>query len=367
MKEAPKAVVAVQKTADATKVTMEASKTGDAETKYAEVKVEVNQLVEQDVCDEFVCKICMVHVVGSDPKLTKCSHLFCGDCLAQWFKVQPTSLSWAQRAKTKGKVPCPVCKDPLDPKEDVFPVCEQGPNHSAFLWKMLSGLQVKCSNDPSCNPCGKCNWKGTYSDFQEHIKVCENLPVFDDAASTDAGTEYMTENLRCESMSSSCGDVNEEDSFIEGNTDSEKSDTEVVAQEMEEEEQEEEPALEVEPKSESICEAEVHSNLDAKQSSELSSSLQTASLQDLFQQLFELERKKKEKSPAVEAPAAALQEGSSALRAVNSFTAGDSSQLTVAVGDLLDVVQQDASGWTLGRKAGAATQGWFPQWVLESH
>jgi len=177
----------------------------------------------------------------------------------------------------------------------------------------------------------------------------------------------MAENLQCESMSSSCGDANEEDSLIEGNTDSEKSDTEVVAQELEEEEEEqkEEPALEVEPKSESICEAEVHSNLDAKKSSELSSSLQGASLQDLFQQLLELELKK-EKSSAIEAPAAALQEGSSALCAVNSFTAGDSSQLTVAVGDLLDVVQQDASGWTLGRKAGAATQGWFPQWVLES-
>jgi len=41
---------------------------------YSEHKISEDQLVQD--AEEFICKICYVHVVGCSPKLTKCSHLF---------------------------------------------------------------------------------------------------------------------------------------------------------------------------------------------------------------------------------------------------------------------------------------------------
>jgi len=66
-----------------------------------ETKVQEDQLLSE--AEEFICKICQIHVVGCSPKLTNCSHLFCGDCIAQWFDQHPQSQTWAQRAKSAGK------------------------------------------------------------------------------------------------------------------------------------------------------------------------------------------------------------------------------------------------------------------------
>lgn len=112
---------------------------------------------------EFVCQICRTHVVGNDPKLTKCSHMFCGDCLADWFIKHPDSNS----SDGNAFLPCPTCDTALDKDTDVFPIEKKSP----LLWRMLRGLKVKC--DSKQGPCvGKgCKWTGEYADYWQHLKA----------------------------------------------------------------------------------------------------------------------------------------------------------------------------------------------------
>eukprot|EP00931_Biecheleriopsis_adriatica_P082832 TRINITY_DN5630_c0_g1_i1.p1 TRINITY_DN5630_c0_g1~~TRINITY_DN5630_c0_g1_i1.p1 ORF type:complete len:796 (-),score=218.01 TRINITY_DN5630_c0_g1_i1:91-2478(-) len=141
-----------------------------------EVKVQEEQLCGD--AEEFICKICQIHVVGCSPKLTSCSHLFCGDCIAQWFCQHPESQTWAQRAKAAGPervVPCPVCKQALNEKKDLYPVCGvTSRSENLLLWRMLSSLKIMCANHPKVRPDGKCEWIGEYGSYQAHAKKCKN-------------------------------------------------------------------------------------------------------------------------------------------------------------------------------------------------
>lgn len=141
-----------------------------------EFKVQADQLLLGGEAEEFVCKICQTHVVGCGPTLTNCSHLFCGDCLAQWFNQHPESQSWAQRAKAAGPdrvVPCPVCKQPLNVKRDLYPVCgATSRSENLLLWRMLSSLKIMCINHTRMGPKGKCDWIGEYGGYQKHMKTC---------------------------------------------------------------------------------------------------------------------------------------------------------------------------------------------------
>lgn len=129
-------------------------------------KVSQNQLSNtKDFMDELVCKICF-NVVGCNPKLTKCSHLFCGDCLEHWFASHPGNQTWAQRAKTAGAVPCPICKTLLQKQEDVFPLKKDGKCSSGLLWRMVGGLSVQCCK---AHDGGICSWNGAYSAYSEHL------------------------------------------------------------------------------------------------------------------------------------------------------------------------------------------------------
>lgn len=142
-----------------------------------EVKVQEDQLLSE--AEEFICKICQIHVVGCSPKLTSCSHLFCGDCIAQWFSQHPESQSWAQRARAAGPervVPCPVCKQPLNEKRDLYPVCGvTSRSENLLLWRMLSSLKIMCANHPKVRPDGKCDWIGEYGSYQKHVWQCKNV------------------------------------------------------------------------------------------------------------------------------------------------------------------------------------------------
>jgi len=144
----------------------------------SEVKVGVEQLVKDESVDmqmveEFVCKICLTHVVGCTPQMTCCSHLFCGDCLAQWFAMHAGNQSWAQRAQSKGSVPCPVCKEPLSDNV-LHAVRAEGEGGSALLWQMLCDTKIMCASHHDCNPEGRCNWVGTYGTYQHHVRECTN-------------------------------------------------------------------------------------------------------------------------------------------------------------------------------------------------
>jgi len=147
----------------------------------SEVKVTVDQVVgsgDNDLIEEFTCKICLVHVVGCEPQLTRCSHLFCGDCMSQWFAMNPGNKTWAQRAKSAGSVPCPVCKEPLHKDQDLNPVSRDGEGGSQMLFRMLSDTKIVCGNNATCIANGQCDWKGDYGSYQEHIRLCKNLPLF---------------------------------------------------------------------------------------------------------------------------------------------------------------------------------------------
>lgn len=143
-----------------------------------EEKVLAEQLVlgddeDSEIAKEFVCKICLSHVVGHGPKLTRCSHIFCGDCVAEWFAACPSNQTWAQRARSGGSIPCPVCKEQLR-KEDLHSVCEDGNHESVLLNQLLSSVNIVCANSARCSKEGRCNWTGTYGEYQSHIACCTN-------------------------------------------------------------------------------------------------------------------------------------------------------------------------------------------------
>jgi len=155
----------------------------------SEVKVTVDQVlledgIDTDLVGEFTCKICLSHLVGCGPVLTRCAHLFCGDCIGQWFTMQPGNKTWAQRAQGGGTVPCPTCKEPLH-KEDLHTVSHEGDgsHESKVLHRMLSDTRIVCANNPKFGESGNCNWIGDYGSYQDHVRSCKNLPISDCSAS----------------------------------------------------------------------------------------------------------------------------------------------------------------------------------------
>lgn len=98
-------------------------------------------------------------MVGNNPKLTKCSHMFCGDCLADYFD-QNTN-------KKKGSAPCPVCASSLNKESDVFLIEKS----SALLWRMLKGLKVKCASKQGACVGKCCKWTGECADYWRHLQA----------------------------------------------------------------------------------------------------------------------------------------------------------------------------------------------------
>mmetsp|Transcript_7540 Transcript_7540/g.27668 ORF Transcript_7540/g.27668 Transcript_7540/m.27668 type:complete len:820 (+) Transcript_7540:102-2561(+) len=162
-----------------------------------ETKVQEDQLLSD--AGEFICKICQVHVAGCGPKLTSCSHLFCGDCINQWFNQHPESQTWAQRARSAGPdrvVPCPVCKQKLNEKRDLYPVCGlTSRSENLLLWRMLSSLKIMCANHPKVRKDGKCTWLGEYGTYQKHARLCKNQ-AFTDAPAANGASEVASDDGR---------------------------------------------------------------------------------------------------------------------------------------------------------------------------
>jgi len=206
--------------------------------------------IDTDLVGEFTCKICLSHLVGCGPVLTRCAHLFCGDCMGQWFTMQPGNKTWAQRAHGGGTVPCPTCKEPLH-KEDLHAVCRDGDgsHESKVLYGMLSNTRIVCANNPKFGESGNCNWIGEYGSYQDHVRSCKNLPINDCSASTpflqeashskEAGspvaelpTTTAPSSVNYESEASLCA-VAEDPGAVESN---QFSSTEIVPMEVAEEE-----------------------------------------------------------------------------------------------------------------------------------
>ena len=143
-----------------------------------EIKVDTDLLKGQRTpeADELICKICHTYFLGCAPKLTKCGHAFCGDCLESWIQVQPTFRSWAQVAKTAGQarlVPCPVCKAPLNDKTDILLILSEGSDPECVrMAASLRKLPLVCHNNKDVSPEGSCAWEGSYIEYQSHAKIC---------------------------------------------------------------------------------------------------------------------------------------------------------------------------------------------------
>lgn len=70
-------------------------------------------------------------------------------------------------------------------------------------------------------------------------------------------------------------------------------------------------------------------------------------------------------------PKATAQPQRTVMRATAAFNATSSAQLTVALQELVEVIERHASGWTYGRRVNEAQvadstplEGWFPDWVV---
>jgi len=275
------------------------------------VKVQWDQVLREEAEDnamleEFICKICQVHMVGSEPKLARCSHLFCGDCIAKWFEVQPQSLSWSQRAQSKGCVPCPVCKEPLHHSRDLFPVCAEGKGESAILWRMLSGTKILCANNPKCRADGKCTWMGEYGSYQKHIQACTNVAL-------ETTAFPSTRTLKS--------------------------------------------VVEVVPTSKPAPQSTVQSGAQLEPAVQLKLA-ETVEADPILKAA----RSGAQPEPVVQLKLAEAVRADSILKAVRAFTAGGPSQLDIKVGESIQVLNKHTSGWTYGRKG--VSEGWFPQWVF---
>lgn len=180
-------------------------------------KVKKDQLVGD--CEEFVCKICCEHVIGASPVLTRCSHLFCGDCFSRWAENCPVQQSWAQKVRKANRgahaVPCPVCDEMLDVHSDVDDICKDpssGANvvHRRMLWRLLHSLKLCCKNNPERKG-GSCQWVGMYGEYHEHIGQCENGNA---ANAEEEECAYSDKTVRSRSPGSTDADSrNESESF----------------------------------------------------------------------------------------------------------------------------------------------------------
>lgn len=183
----------------------------------AQSKIPSDQLImNESFADEFVCKLCN-NVVGCGPQLTKCSHLLCGDCFQEWFDARPNSL-----AKTQGKAgsvaPCPVCRTLLRKEQDIYPVEKCGKAASAFVWRMLQGLKIKCNAMGGC-----CSWKGEYGSYFEHLQcgdcLAEEPDKVDSAEVDECSTAYDEPANEWPPSPSTCSDVVNAHALEELNTD----------------------------------------------------------------------------------------------------------------------------------------------------
>ena len=146
---------------------------------FDEIKVDTDLLKGKRTAeaDELICKICHTYFLGCAPKVTRCAHAFCGDCLESWIQVQPTFRSWAQVAKTAGQarlVPCPVCKHPLNDKTDIHLILSDSSESDCVrMASQLARLQLVCHNSADVSPdSGNCAWEGTYHEYQTHAQSC---------------------------------------------------------------------------------------------------------------------------------------------------------------------------------------------------
>ena len=113
--------------------------------------------------EEFVCQLCD-NIVGHGPMITKCLHVFCGDCWCQWF---------GDKRHGRGKAaatPCPSCKNSLRD----YDVCGLTHDKHKNQYRKLLTTPLLCRWHPDLPGSPRtCKWFGTYVEYPALLPRCK--------------------------------------------------------------------------------------------------------------------------------------------------------------------------------------------------
>ncbi|CEM01534.1 unnamed protein product [Vitrella brassicaformis CCMP3155] len=133
-------------------------------------KIDPEALLLKDASDLFHCVIC--NSLAFRPKLTRCLHLFCADCLDTWFDKQCNSVevrAWADVARQgrKKSAPCPFCKEDLSKETDMELLSPQSTGLRGEYWKVYRELEIRCRH-------ADCSWQGPLFHYFCHLVKCKH-------------------------------------------------------------------------------------------------------------------------------------------------------------------------------------------------
>uniref|UniRef100_A0A7S0FNV6 RING-type domain-containing protein n=1 Tax=Pyrodinium bahamense TaxID=73915 RepID=A0A7S0FNV6_9DINO len=145
------------------------------------IRAHAGQLMDPDLYEEFVCRICLDLCEISEVTLLPCSHIFCRPCLRSY-------LDWvASRSETvrsSGKVTqgeCPTCRRPFTREQAHMDSTSPAP-----VSEWLQRVPVRCAFAPSQHfpegddplPAGhmvrlqglSCDWVGSLGSYSQHLQ-----------------------------------------------------------------------------------------------------------------------------------------------------------------------------------------------------
>jgi len=105
------------------------------------------------VIDELICAICQ-EVASSPMRCGDAEHIFCNACLVE---------------SVKQKQQCPLCRCKL--------TIENPPQKSRLAEALINSLTVSCDTVSLSNDPVSCQWTGKLSDLDQHMRVCDFLPL----------------------------------------------------------------------------------------------------------------------------------------------------------------------------------------------
>eukprot|EP00928_Gymnodinium_smaydae_P005657 TRINITY_DN11926_c0_g1_i2.p1 TRINITY_DN11926_c0_g1~~TRINITY_DN11926_c0_g1_i2.p1 ORF type:complete len:420 (+),score=25.16 TRINITY_DN11926_c0_g1_i2:61-1260(+) len=154
----------------------------DDEVPCLKIRVEEDQLVDES--GDFMCMICW-SIVGCDPILAPCAHMFCGGCMQQYL----SKMSLALPPKQPGlEAPCPTCRQQFK-LDELYPISGRGvrsTGDTSYVWQQLSGLRIRCRFHSGLG--GTCAWEGAYGDYTAHVRNAHEGQFEDLVAEHDPDT-----------------------------------------------------------------------------------------------------------------------------------------------------------------------------------
>lgn len=73
---------------------------------------------ELTIMSRFICDICNIKQIS---RLTRCGHVFCKECLDDWFKTAAEESMRSNGVPTE-EATCPMCRQTLDQRDDIWPI-----------------------------------------------------------------------------------------------------------------------------------------------------------------------------------------------------------------------------------------------------